>query len=71
MIKLKFSLRGGHEIVYSGSFGPGRLRGGVFLISMFRCQRCSMSGLDFRALGNPQSRSPDYHASLMGRLGSR
>ena len=28
-----------------------------------------MSGLDFRALGNPQFRSPDYHASLMGRLG--
>ena len=28
-----------------------------------------MSGLDFRDLGNPQSRSPDYHASLMGRLG--
>ena len=23
-----------------------------------------MSGLDFRALGNPQSRSADYHASL-------
>ena len=23
-----------------------------------------MSGLDFRALGNPQSRSPDYYASL-------
>ena len=40
---------------YSGSFGPGRLRGGMFLISMFRCQRCSMSGLDFRALGNPRN----------------
>ena len=60
------SLRGGHEIVYSGSFGPGRLRGGMFLISMFRW-RCSMSGLDFRALGNPQSRSADYHASLRSR----
>ena len=24
------------SVVYSGSFGPGRLRGGMFLISMFR-----------------------------------
>ena len=44
------SLRGGHESrtdVYSGSFGPGRLRGGMFLISMFRwCCSLIKTGLE-------------------------
>ena len=41
------SLRGGHEILYSGSFGPGRLRGGMFLISMYRwCCSLIKTGLE-------------------------
>ena len=41
--------------------GPGRLRGGMFLISMFRCQRCSMSGLDFRALEQRPVRDYNFY----------
>ena len=48
------SLRGGHEIVYSGSFGPGCLRGGMFLISMFRW-RCSLIKTGLELWGIPGS----------------
>ena len=52
------------SVVYSGSFGPGRLRGGMFLISMFRW-RCSADQDWFRALGNPRKCTMHYGKSRL------